>query len=223
MLKSRPLLNRSKAPTIRPTNPHIAGHRFHRVGANHYASDNHTLKECISFAYDLPPGLISGGPDWINSAKYDIVLPTPPNLDRMGVLPTFQAFLADRFKLLLHHEPKLLPIYNLVIGDSELKLTKSTVSHQGQSLLIGGTPQGMILPARNATMVEFVSILQRLILDRPVVDKTGLPGRYDFDLKWARPGPDAITGVQQLGLGLDPAEAIVDTLVVDFIEKPDAN
>ena len=70
----------------------------------------------------------------------------------------------------------------------------------------------MVLPGRNATMGNFVSLLQRAILDRPVVDKTGLSGRYDFDLQWA---PDETKLVATRGP--------VDALVVDQAERPTAN
>jgi uncharacterized protein (TIGR03435 family) len=101
-------------------------------------------------------------------------------------------------------------------------------------------PQRVSLPARNATMGNFVSLLQRAILDRPVVDKTGLTGRYDFDLDWApdetqfggglqaassdAPSPPLFTAVEeQLGLRLIATRGPVDALVVDKAEPPSAN
>jgi len=101
-------------------------------------------------------------------------------------------------------------------------------------------PLRVVLPGRNATMESFVSLLQRAILDRPVVDKTGLTGRYDFDLEWAPdetqfggdlpPASAAATSPplfeaiqQQLGLRLEATRGPVAALVVDTVERPSAN
>jgi len=101
-------------------------------------------------------------------------------------------------------------------------------------------PQRIVLPGRNATMGNFVSLLQRAILDRPVVDKTGLSGRYDFDLEWApdetqfggdvppataaATSPPLFEAIQQeLGLKLEATKGPVDALVVDTAERPAAN
>ena len=106
-----------------------------------------------------------------------------------------------------------------------------------------------MIPARNATMAEFVSTMQRFVMDRPVVDRTGLTGTWDFDLEWAVDGtrlpqtlgpvserltsarpiagkeskPDIFSAVQQLGLRLQPTKAPVEALVVDTVVKPDLN
>jgi uncharacterized protein (TIGR03435 family) len=101
-------------------------------------------------------------------------------------------------------------------------------------------PQKIELPARNVTMADFASMLQRAVLDRPVVDKTGLTGKYDFDLEWAQDesqfngevgaaSADAnaspfFTAIQQqLGLKLVAAKGPVDALIVDKAERPSAN
>ena len=101
-------------------------------------------------------------------------------------------------------------------------------------------PQRILMPARNASMVDFVSVLQRAILDRPVVDKTGLMGRFDFNLEWApdesqfggdvgaaptdTPVPPFFTAIQQqLGLKLEATRGPIETIVVDHAEPPSAN
>jgi uncharacterized protein (TIGR03435 family) len=98
----------------------------------------------------------------------------------------------------------------------------------------------MLMPARNATMGDFVSVLQRAILDHPVVDKTGLTGRFDFDLEWApdetqfggdvpaapddAPSAPLFTAIQQqLGLKLTATRGPVQALVVDNAERPSPN
>lgn len=97
-----------------------------------------------------------------------------------------------------------------------------------------------MLPARNATIGDLASLLQRAILDRPVVDKTELTGRYDFDLEWApnetqfggdvqkasddAPSAPLFSAIQeQLGLKLVATRGLVDALIVDKVERPSAN
>ena len=96
----------------------------------------------------------------------------------------------------------MFSIYELLVAKGGPKL-KETASHSDDPAIVGPGvvyPQRIVLPGRNATMGNFVSLLQRAILDRPVVDKTGLSGRYDFDLEWA---PDET----QFGGDVPPASA----------------
>ena len=96
------------------------------------------------------------------------------------------------------------------------------------------------MPARNASMQDFTSVLQRAVLDRPVVDKTGLTGRYDFDLDFSPSGrefggdipaapedatsPPFLTAVQQqLGLKLEATRGLAEAFVIDDVERPSAN
>src|SRR5262245_20154030 len=99
----------------------------------------------------------------------------------------------------------------------------------------------ILLPARNATMSQFASMLQRAVLDRPVLDKTDLTARYDFDLEWTPDDtqfggnlppvspqnvvkPDLYAALQQqLGLKLDASRAAIDTIVIDAVQKPTEN
>ena len=73
-------------------------------------------------------------------------------------------------------------------------------------------------------MVDFAKFLQRVVLTHPVIDKTALSGRYDFDLEWTPSGAHDIFGsIQQLGLKLESTKAPVDVLVIDRVEKPEEN
>ncbi len=196
---------------------------------HHLVVDNHTVKECIGFAYNLSPQLVSGGPAWIGSERYDMVAELAsdgsPSL-------TLQALLADRFKLQFHRQQTYSPAYNLVVGQSGPKIKQSTAGPVGPpSLFVNLSPPPSVatLPARNATMAEFAALMQRVVVNKPVIDKTGLSGRYNFDLEWT-PGkatpdskPDIFTAVQQLGLDLVPSEALLDTIVVDYLERPSEN
>ena len=218
---------------------------------NRFVEKAYTLKLLIAAAYDLNPRTISGGPSWIESDHYDIVAVTPGEVrpTRQEQMAMLRSLLTDRFKLAFHREPKEFSIYQLELsssgsnnGSKTGSKLKATATPNDPPTVGPGVvyPQRIVLPARNATMTDFVSLLQRAILDRPVVDKTGLSGRYDFDLEWApdetqfggdvpAASPDAPASPlfsaiqQQLGLRLVATRGPVDTLVVDKAERPSAN
>ncbi len=229
--------------TVKPADPDSQGMTFRYAGPRRFTANNHTVKECIGFAYNLTPALMPGGPAWIESDRFDIVgeIPGETQPPRAQLLLMFQALLADRFKLKFHREQKEMTVYNLVVGKNGLKIKESAEGPAAGSLLIGfAPPRGRNLPARNATMEGFASLLQRVVVDRPVIDKTGLSGRYDFDLEWSVDGtragqsapppgaeldtqPDITVAIQKLGLKLESAKGMLDVLVIDHVEKPDAN
>lgn len=145
--------------------------------------------------------------------------------------------LAERFGLKSHREDKELPAYALVVNGRSAKLTRSEGDPNGLPGFNFRTPG--VLGARNATMKDFASTLGRMVVNRPVVDKTGLSGRWDFGLEWApdevqhgQPSdqisnirkPDLIIALQeQLGLRLDSTKAKTTTLIIDHVDKPTDN
>jgi uncharacterized protein (TIGR03435 family) len=153
----------------------------------------------------------------------------------------FKTLLAERFKLQFHRERMLMPVYN-VIGQNGLKIQESTA---GPGVLpsfpvqVSPPPRVITVPARNVAMWGVATMLQRVLADKPVVDKTGFSGRYNFDLQWSpdapksggaansgtSPGnkPDIFTALQQLGLELVPAQGVVGAIVVDYAEQPGKN
>ncbi len=230
--------------TIKPVDTDAkAGRYIIMEGTHRFIGKNYTLKLLIAAAYNLNPRAVSGGPPWIESDHYDIVAVTPGELrpsrdEQMAMLRTL---LSDRFSLTFHREPKVFSIYELEVAKGGPKLRPSTAPPTDPAALISTVyPQRMTLPARNATMGEFVSMLQRALLDRPVVDKTGLPGKYDFDLEWApdetqfggevpaaspdAPSPPFFSAIQQqLGLRLVATRGPIQALVIDKAERPSAN
>lgn len=152
-----------------------------------------------------------------------------------------RSLLTDRFKLTFHREAREFSIYQLELAKNGSKLKETAAPNDPPAVGPGVVyPQRIVLPARNATMGDFASLLQRAILDRPVVDKTGLPGRYDFDLEWApdetqfggdvptasadTPSAPLFSAIQQqLGLRLVATRGAVDALIVDKAERPSAN
>jgi uncharacterized protein (TIGR03435 family) len=206
-----------------------------------------SLKELISFAWDnnglgLHASLIAGGPNWFDRDRYDIVAKPegpriPSNEERKQML---KALLIDRFQLKLHSESKEIAVYALVVGRTGPRMKERKADD-------GGAPfslplNGFRMPGRNASMAQLAGILQSLIPltdperdNRPVIDKTGLNGKFDFDLRWTpdatlaggRAGPpdladapDIFTAVQeQLGLKLELQKASMAVLVIDHVDR----
>lgn len=230
--------------TIKPSNPNQPGKLYTVRGAD-VVTINTTLNDLITMAYDIHPKQISGAPSWAESDKYDLTgrpdVPGQPNVEQMKVM--IQKLLADRFQLKFHREKKELSAYALTVGKGGPKFAKSERDPQSLPGLFFRGP-GTNLNVTNATMSQFAGLLQGAVLDRPVVDQTGLTEKYDFILKWtpdqgqllgfggpppppANPTdapPDLFTAVQQqLGLKLDSTKAPVDVLVIDRVERPSDN
>jgi uncharacterized protein (TIGR03435 family) len=179
---------------------------------------------------------ISGGPSWMDSDsdRFDIVANAPGEGTPTGddVRRMLQSLLADRFQLKLHRETKERPVYALVVAKSGPKLKESAPDKEF-STSVGGVRTAQLTMTK-ATMEQFAVQLSTGGLDRPVIDKTGLAGRYDITLNWipeyaGPPAPDSngvgvFTAVQEeLGLKLEPQKAPVEILVIDHAEKPSEN
>jgi uncharacterized protein (TIGR03435 family) len=243
----RPAFEAFEVASIKPADPDSKGRFIRMQSADRFVARNHALKTLIAAAYNLSPRAVSGGPDWVDSEHYDILAKTPgevrPNLEEQ--MKMLRKLLADRFQLDFRREIRELPIYALTLARNGSKLRPTTVSPDAAPegpppLIFVLSPEGASLPGRSATTGELASVIQRAALDRPVLDRTGLTGRYDFDLQWlpdetqfggagawksddaAR--PDLFTAIQQqLGLRLEATRGPVETLVIRHAEKPSAN
>jgi uncharacterized protein (TIGR03435 family) len=230
--------------TIKPSKPEEQGVSI-QVGTNNLLTTrNTTLSWLITFAYGIHARQLSGGPAWLETEHYDLTGKAdtegqPSDKQLRGML---QKLLAERFQLTFHREKKELSVYAISIGKAGSKITKSEGNPNG---LPGFGMRGLgNLIINNATIPEFAALLQGNILERPVVDQTGLPDRYNFTLKWtpdasqfggrganapppadnADTPPDLFTAFQQqLGLKLESTKAPVDVLVIDKVEKPSEN
>jgi len=238
---ARPKFDAFDVATVKHADPDEKSRLLMMQGDHRFIGKNYTLKLLIAAAYDLNPKTISGGPDWIGSEHYDIVAVTPGEVrpTRNEQMWMLRGLLAERFKLAFHREAKEFSIYALEIAKSGPKLKASADGPDAPPVVGPGVvyPQKIVLPGRNASMSDFVAVMQRAILDRPVVDRTGLTGRYDFDLEWApdesqfggevpvapadAPSPPLFMAVQeQLGLRLESTRGPVDVLVIDHAEQP---
>jgi len=257
-----------------------------RYTADGFVAENTSVKSLIQTAFGVGNDRVSGGPDWIDSEKYDIQakIDDPVVIDWLQKLATeernlvrqrmLQALLADRFKLTVQHDSKELPVYLLIVGKNGPKFRESKSSDPPQTetkgpdasrtpdgppiFIVGpdgkprvnpasipkGTTQmsfgsdGMLhLTGPNTTIPKLVGTLTAQ-LHRPVLDKTGLVGNYDIELKWVPDqmpirgsstdsdvsGPTLQKAVEdQLGLKLESGKAPIEIIAISHVERPSKN
>lgn len=212
-----------------------------------YGLTNMPTRGLISVAHNIPRNRVLGGPGWLDTGRYDITAVGKANPTREEALQMLRAMLAGRFKLATHTEQRDLPVYSLVrarpdgqLGpglrrspidcqDPEARKKAYAAAPPGARMVCGLTESPGTFTAGGTEISALVVILTGAS-GRPVLDRTGLPGGYDIDLKWtASPQPDAdavsiFTAVQeQLGLKLENGTAPLDVLVIDRIERPSEN
>jgi uncharacterized protein (TIGR03435 family) len=191
-----------------------------------------SLVDLMMFAYGVHSLQIVDGPEWLRTKKFDVVvqpsLPGRPSSAQMRSI--IQELLADRFKLAFQHAQRELPVYRIVMAKGGPKLTPTTKEERGTNTAAIGFGEGM-MAVNNATLGEFASLMQRYVrLDRPIMDHTGIAGRYDFKLSWTpdfsqyENAPSLYTAMQeQLGLKLEAVKEPADVLVIDHVEQPSEN
>ena len=241
--------------------PTYAGSGVHMVrmmyGPQGFKAVNASLLSIIQEAYGVQANQIVGPPE-INTAAYDIEVKgspadaqgTDPSLRQPEIRNQLQALLADHFKLVLHHDSKVLPSYVLVVGENGSKLQPTKYGdypdtakgpdgkgiHRMMMMQQGG--QVRAIGAQKSSMAELTRQLS-MQLGKNVVDKTGLKGQYDFNLQWSEAagtsdgaskdaapaaGSSLFDAIQeQLGLKLVPQQGPEDVLVIDHVEWPEGS
>lgn len=241
--------------------PTYAGSEVHMIrmmyGPDRFRARNASLLAITQEAYGVQANQIVGAQELLKTAAYDIDIEaegssnnsqsTDPALRQPEIRSQLRSLLADRFKLVLHHETKQLPSYGLVVGENGSKLQPTKYAdypdtakgpdgkgvHRMMMMQQDGSGQVMGIGAQKSSLPEFAQQLS-MQLGKKVVDKTGLTGQYDFNLHWSQAatnsdasndasGPSLFTAIQeQLGLKLVPQEGPEDVLVIDHIERPEA-
>ncbi|HEX3940498.1 MAG TPA: TIGR03435 family protein [Acidobacteriaceae bacterium] len=230
-----------------------------------FTATNMPLYFLIQDAYELHGDYqLAGAPGWTWDKAYDVVGTYPggssPDLQEIHLME--RRLLADRFGLKLHSEQREIAAYDLVLARTDEKLgpqlhkstmdceawaangrpktdtvPKSPVSPSGERPVCGQVATRTWLSGGARTMQELAGILQAMV-ERPVIDKTGLSGAYDVDMRWARTdlqageaatttssdAPSLFTAVEeQLGLKLVPQKEKFEVLVIEHIQPPTPN
>lgn len=219
--------------SIRPSPPDEVGVFFRPLGGGGLRVTGATLKNLIFYAYGVREFLVSGGPGWVETERFDIEgragssppEPAPPKDEQRERIERLRNLLVDRFQLAFHRETREQPVYALVTAKSGPKVHESAETNS-RIRMNRGTITG------HAIGIGLLAVNLSNALERLVIDKTGLTGKYDFELKWApeaAPPPDAdppslFTALsEQLGLRLESQKAPVEIFVIDAVEKPTEN
>jgi uncharacterized protein (TIGR03435 family) len=236
----RPAFDAFEVATIKPVDLGLkAGRGFGMNGTHRWGATNFTLEALLALGFDVNPRAISGGPEWIRTQPFVITAVTPGDVapDRLEQMRMLRALLVERFGLKYHRVEKTMEIYELTVAKGGPNL-KAALKPDDPPHIVGVVyPTKVEVPAKSVTMADFVAMLQRATLDRPTVDRTGLTGKYDFDLVFAPdaslyggalPAPPAdaqdpplFAAVQeQLGLKLTARRGLVSTIILDEASKP---
>jgi len=222
-----------------------------------YTATNVTVRMLVKSAYSVHDNQIVGGPSWINTERFDIAGKAAGYATASGFRDharlMLRPLLADRFKLVLRREKRDLPVYALVPARSDGRLGPQfhrsndpdpdcKGAPQAVSTTPGAAEPGIPLPcgaevyrpghlaARHMAVSAFVLNVSRWT-DRIVVDRTGLEGKFDWDLQWipeeltvdstGTPGPSLSEALRdQAGFRLQRQRSSVDVLVVESVERP---
>jgi uncharacterized protein (TIGR03435 family) len=225
-----------------------------------FTATNTPLKFVILYAYNLMDHELAGVPAWAEDTSFDItaVYPTDPPASPADVRLMLQHLLGNRFGLQRHSEKRLIPAYDLTLlhnnGDlgDNMKLSSidcqkliaekrplreaggpSAVSPNGKRPACSIAATRRYLTGGAVTTQQLSGTLQSM-LRKPVVDHTGLQGRFDVEAKWSLlddtgdspqgDAPSIFYAVrEQLGLRLDPHKEPFDIMVIDRLTQPTAN
>jgi uncharacterized protein (TIGR03435 family) len=202
-----------------------------------------SLSDLVSWSYNVKPWQVAGGPAWASMPKdrtmldggtrrFDINAKAEGEAehsldDFRGMM---RSLLAERFHLTVHREMRDTPAYFLVVDKSGPKFKESAPDARGILRMNGGGK----ITASGGTMDQLTGWFSNANgVDRPVLNRTGLAGHYDFTLQWSIPRVDGETDpsapsiftamTEQLGLKLDPQKAPVEYVVIDSAEMPGEN
>jgi uncharacterized protein (TIGR03435 family) len=212
------------AASIRPDSSGKNGSSISGIGgaAGRITFDNTSLHDCITFAYGIPDGrdYELSGPAWLDTEMFDIVATFPPGTAPPAIRAMTQRMLTDRFGLEAHYETKELQTYVLTVAKGGPKLKPNTSAEEGAFI---HSEERVVF--RAFSMGGLASRLSSPVfhLDRPVVERTGLKGDYDFTLNWSArdsTGPSLFTAIEeQLGLRLATEKLPARILVVDNVNR----
>lgn len=222
--------------TIKRSDPDDKSHRF-EIHGHRILIENQTVEVMIEMSYGVHRKQIVNAPSWTESERFDVqgVPDVAGQPDVLQFQEIVRKLLEERFGLKFHTEKREMSRYTLTVAKSGPKMepTKSAPDALPNQM-VTGDKASRTMQMDNVSMGELAHNLQGE-LDRPVVDETGLKGKYDFTMKWLRQdapgGADADSNLsplftaieEQLGLKVEPSKGEVEMMVIDKIERPAAD
>lgn len=228
LLAQTPLNTAFDVASVKPSPPGAPSTSDIQPGRFHCT--NKSVAWLMWIAYGIQDNQITGAPDWVRSAGFDIDAKTKTDSasEMEGQLgPLLQHLLEDRFRLKVHREDRPSTIYSLVIAKNgpKLKASDAPKPSMGNSLQDGK----MVLKGEGISMASLARFLSRQTA-RSVIDNTALTGSYDINLEWSSDqnpdsAPESIFSAirEQLGLRIEATKGSVNVVVVESVERPSAD
>jgi uncharacterized protein (TIGR03435 family) len=233
--------------TIKPNDSGATRLQHLRWNGHDFNTTATSLEDLIVFSYAVQAKQIVGGPSWMSSERYDIVaipdVEGQPNMEQQRIM--VRKLLADRFQLKFHKETRDMSAFVLTVDKGGAKIAHTELNGPMAGFGMRPATGGLTLTMNNGTMQDFTSFLLQMVvmLDRPVVDNTGLRGKFDLTLTFlpdetqfngrppigkladgVEPAPTLFEALrQQLGLKLSPEKTAVEVIAIDHVEKPSPN
>jgi uncharacterized protein (TIGR03435 family) len=229
-----------EAATIKPVKEPNPNMMHDRTEGRRLTMRYTSLRDLMMMAYEVDPRQIAGGPAWVATDEYDVDLVVAEGVQVNQCEEAVLAeLMADRFQLRFHREQRMMAVYVLEVAKGGPKLKAADANGVENS----GCEHLGVCSFRKRTLANFARFMQFVVMDKPVVDKTGIAGTFDFELKWApdesqfngmgfrvpvpdgtAPLPGLFTAIQeQLGLKLEPQKIPAEVLVIDHVERPSEN
>jgi uncharacterized protein (TIGR03435 family) len=220
--------------TIKPNNTGEKRDRMD-VEGRHVIAKNETVEAMLVTGFNVQKNQIVGLPDWARTEHWDAdgVPNVEGRLDVQQWQSMMRKLLDERFGLKLHKEQREMSVFALITARGGPKLTANASDSEGHPIRNVRVGDGQRTDTFTNTSMSDLATMLLFSVDKPIVDHTGLKGRYDFKLQWstndanasaADAPPGLFTAMQeQLGLKLEAVRAQADVLVVDAVAKPTPN
>ncbi|MGA7155473.1 MAG: TIGR03435 family protein [Acidobacteriaceae bacterium] len=231
--------------TIKPNDSGANRMQGLTINGRNFRTRASSLLDLITFSYNVDAKQVINGPSWMDTDRYDIdAVPDvegAPNPQQVQVM--IRKLLADRFHLKFHKETRDMSAFVLTVDKGGSKLTPTQLNGPLPGIGFRPATGGVMLIVRNGTIGDLTGLLQMMVLDRPVVDRTNLQGKYDLDVTFlpdetqfnghspvgkladgVEPAPSLFEALpKDLGLKLTAEKTAVEVIVIDHVEKPSAN
>lgn len=196
-----------------------------RTLPNRWEAINIPLQLLILYGYNLRPHQLVGGPDWVNRDRLDVRATAGRDATFDEMRRMVRALLAERFKFVAHTEQREVRAWDMLLDEKPgLALRPCQTECNGRGSLAAGKWVNQGAPT------SFIATVLAAFVNAPVADRSGLDGRYAFEVSWTipegqrdAPGADAAAFVdavrEQLGFRLEPSRATIEVLVIDGVER----